>query len=169
MPDQNDTATPQRARKRRQGQRMSAEEKRIAQEAFLKAFASTANVRAACMKAGIDRSQVYRWQEHDENFGFRFKQATADANDMLFGEAWRRAVQGVEKPVLYRGGVVYEIDEQGKRKMITTREYSDQLLSLLLKARLPEFRDKTQIDLNTNISTVEIYKIKIPDNGRSES
>ncbi len=153
MPEQSNSTTPQRTR-RRQGQRMTAEERKTAQEKFLKSFSLTANVRAACLNAGVDRSQIYRWQEHDELFSFKFKQATEDANDMIRGEMFRRAVQGVEEPVVSVGKVVYVEDEKekGKMKMLTVKKYSDNLLSLLAKARMPEFREKSQVDATVSVS-----------------
>lgn len=141
---EHDSSTPL-TRKRRQGQHMSKEERAKVQEIFLQAFSMTANVRAACMKAGISRNTVYEWAEHDERFSLRYKQAELDANDLIRGELFRRAVQGYEKPVISIGKVVY--DKDGKPLM--EKVYSDSLLSLLAKARMPEFRDKQQVDLTT--------------------
>lgn len=138
--DKSSSAAPQRAR--RPGQRMTAEEKRIAKETFLKALSNTANVRAACLQANVDSSTVYRWQEHDEDFSFRFKQANQNANWILFGEAWRRAIQGDEEYVVSAGKLVYGPDG----KPLINRKKSDRMLELLLKARLPEFRDKQSIE-----------------------
>jgi hypothetical protein len=47
--------------------------------------------------------------------------------DVLEAEAWRRAVEGVERPIVSGGKVV-----------TTVREYSDTLLIFLLKGRRPE-------------------------------
>lgn len=146
----NNTTSPLRVRRR--GQRMTAEERRIAQEQFLKTFAKNANVRAACMVAGIDRSQVYRWQEHDEEFSFKFNIATEEANDLIRGAMWLRGVDGITKPVVSMGKVVY-VEEMGKdgkieKKPLTEKVYSDSLLSLLAKARMPEFREKQQIEVS---------------------
>jgi hypothetical protein len=146
---------------------MTPDERQKAKEVFLQAFAMTANVRAACIRAGIDRSQVYRWQEHDETFSMQFKQASEDANDVIRAELFRRAVQGIEKPVVSLGRVVYGKDE----KPLMERVYSDSLLSLLAKARMPEFRDKQQLehtgkDGTPLQSSVVVYQVRIPDNGR---
>jgi hypothetical protein len=144
MSNQSDSPTPQRARVRRQGQRMNTAERRAAQDKFLKALSNTANVRAACMQARIDHSTVYYWQEHDEQFSFQFKQANTDANWLLFGEAWRRAMQGEVRYVVSRGDVVLDADGAP----LTYQERSDRMLELLLKARLPEFRDKSAVTIN---------------------
>lgn len=173
MGDDIHTSTPH-ARKRRPGQRMTADERRATQEKFLKSFSMTANVRAACMAAGIDRTLVYQWAEHDEAFSLKFKQAELDANDVVRAELFRRAVQGVEEPVVSMGKLVYVEDEKkkGQMKPLTVRKYSDQLLSLLAKARMPEFRDKQQVEMSGPgggpLQTVEIYRVRIPHNDRDE-
>lgn len=168
MQDKNASTTPPRARRR--GQRMTPEERKEAQEVFLQTFSLNANVRAACMKAGVDRSQIYRWQEHDEEFAQRFKQAELDANDMIRGELFRRAVQGYEKPVVSMGRAVYVKNDKGEEKPLMERVYSDSLLSLLAKARMPEFREKQQVEHSGPgggpIQHVEIYRVRLPDNGR---
>lgn len=146
-PERINTSTPN-TRKRRQGQRMTAEERAQTQAKFLESFAKTANVRAACMDAGIDRSLVYQWAEHNDEFSLRFKQAELDANDVIRAELYRRAIEGTEKPVVSMGRVAR--DEEGKILMI--REYSDNLLALLAKSRMPEFREKTQVDVNAQVN-----------------
>ena len=143
MPDK---LTPTRAR--RPGKKLTKEERQQTQEKFLKSFAMTANVRAACMAAGISRTTIYEWQEKDETFSLRFKQAELDANDIIRAELFRRAIQGYEKPVTSLGRQV--IGEDGKPLM--ERVYSDNLLSLLAKARMPEFREKQQIEVNGSLT-----------------
>jgi hypothetical protein len=155
MPEQIDRSTPSRAIRRR-GQHLTKEERVAIQEKFLKTFANNANVRAACFVAGINRSQVYRWQETDEQFSFRFKQAEADANDMLRAAAWKRGVEGVDKPVVSMGK---QVRVDGKPLM--ERVYSDNLLSLLMKARMPEFRDKSQVDATVSINTPQAGNITL--------
>jgi hypothetical protein len=136
------------ARVRRPGQHLTAEERKVAQETFLKSFALTANVRAACMKAGVSRETIYKWQEHYTEFGLRFRQASEDANDLIRAELFRRAVQGVDEPVVSSGKLVYTEDERGQKKMLTRKVYSDQLLSLLAKARMPEFRERQRVEMS---------------------
>lgn len=137
-----DTLTPQRTR--RHGQRMTAEERKQVQRKFLDAFGRTANITAACMQAGISRQTVYVWQEHYTEFGLEFQEANKRANDVLFGEAWRRATQGDESYVVSAGKLVYGPDG----KPLMERKRSDRLLELLLKARMPEFRDKQQVEVS---------------------
>lgn len=150
---EQDNSTPL-TRKRRPGQHMSKEERVRVQEIFLQAFSMTANVRAACMKAGISRNTVYEWAEHDESFSLLYKQAELDANDLIRGELFRRAVQGYEKPVVSMGRQVFvreEVNGKTIEKPLMEKVYSDSLLSLLAKARMPEFRDKQQVEHSGSI------------------
>ena|SRR6266487_2347301 len=142
---------------RRKGQRMTADERKAAQDLFIKAMENTANVRAACMQAGISHTMIYQWAEHDLEFSVRFKEANTQANWLLFGEAWRRAMTGEEEYVISMGKIVYKPDSilsDGtvlKGTPLTIRKKSDKLLELLLKARLPEFRDKQSLEVTGNI------------------
>jgi hypothetical protein len=137
----SDTVTP---KKRRHGQRLTTEQKRTAQETFLLNFAVSANLTAACRAAGVERITVYRWQEHDETFSLRYKQAEAEVNDVVRAAIFRRAVEGVNEPLHHNGRIVK--DEQGKP--VTVKKYSDTLLIFLAKARMPEFRDKQQVEVS---------------------
>lgn len=149
MPEKIDKLTPHM---RKRGQQLSKDERSEVQEKFLKSFSMTANVRAACMAAGISRTSIYEWLEKDEQFSIRYRQAELDANDLIRAELFRRAVQGYEKPVVSMGKVVCVANEKGESKPLMERMYSDNLLSLLAKARMPEFREKTQVDVNANVS-----------------
>ena len=151
MSNEHNTTTP---KKRRSGQRMTTTQRKVAQAAFLAAFERAANVTQACREAGIDRSTCYLWLEHDEQFSMLYHQAEQIANDAIRAEIFRRGHDGFEEQVLVGG------------KVQTLHKYSDTLLIFLAKARMPEFRDKAQLDVNTNARSVEIYKVRIPDNGR---
>jgi hypothetical protein len=148
----DDVRTSAPIRKRRKGQRPTAEEKRRIQATFLEAFANNANMRAACKAAGVDRNTVYAWQEHDEAFSFRFKQAEADANDVIRAAIYQRGLQGIDKPLHWQGRMVMEDvpdpRHPGKmiRRRVTVKDYSDTLLIFLAKSRMPEFRDKVQLE-----------------------
>jgi hypothetical protein len=129
--------------------------KKAKQRLFLEAYAEHANVILSAHAAGVDRTTVYKWLEHDEDFSFAFNQAKEDAKDVLRAEIYRRGKEGWDESV-YEAGVL----------MKTVRKYSDTLLIFHAKMLMPEYRDKQQIDVNTNIRSVETYKVRIPDNGR---
>lgn len=96
-------------------------------KSFLAAFAEVGNITRAAELAGISRQAHYEWMRDDPDYPALFKEADQQACDRLEQEARRRAVQGVDEPVFYRG------DECG-----TVRKYSDTLLIFLLKGAMPD-------------------------------
>lgn len=139
-----DSQTP---KKRRSGQHPTPDEKQIAQSVFLEEFAKSANVTAACRQARIARSTLYQWQEHDEAFGLRYGQAELEANDVIRAAIFRRAIVGVDKPVIHQGRMA--TDTRGAP--LTVKEYSDTLLIFLAKSRMPEFRDKQSVEVSGSL------------------
>ena len=127
------------------------------QATFLASFRQTANVSESCLAADIDRSTFYEWKEKYEEFGMLYHQAEQIANDRLRFEILRRGVEGWDEPLVSAG-----------KRVGTVRKYSDTLLIFLAKARMEEFREKSKLDVNTNVRAVEIYKIRIPSNQRDD-
>jgi len=115
-------------------------------EQFLDHFRRGGNVKAACEAAGIGRRTAYGWREHDRVFGAAYLDAELEAIDHLEQEAWNRAMgrqvtKSKFEPQRLRGKL--KLDADGKPIMIETervltKEYSDNLLMFLLKARAPE-------------------------------
>lgn len=95
--------------------------------AFLAAFAETGNVTRAAEIVGCARTRHYEWLKDDPDYAADFASVEGHAADRLEQEARRRAVQGVAKPVFYKGDVVGAV-----------QEYSDTLLIFLLKGARPE-------------------------------
>jgi len=129
--------------------------RKAAQHAFLEALAECVTIKDACQVAGIHRSTVYEWQEHDQEFSFQYHQARADADDVIRAEMKRRAIDGVDEFVTSMGKIVYHNDEP-----LTVPKYSDSLLALLAKSRMPEFRDKSA---TLNVTTTPKEYINTPD------
>ena len=99
---------------------------------FLEAFMRDATVFHAARAASIDRGTHYAWLKNDPEYARAFSDAEEEAVQNLEAEARRRAVEGVDKPVFYRGQAIGKI-----------RDYSDLLLIFLLKAKRPElYRDR---------------------------
>ncbi len=157
MAKQGHAGTPE---KRPQGQNLTAPEKRLAQSIFLDAFAKSANVRNSAAVAGIGRETVYRWLKLPA-FQAKYAAALEDANDAVRAEIARRAMEGIQEPLVSMGQLVYEmepmlddagnpvLDKHGNPKMqrgqqATIRKYSDTLLIFLAKARMTEFKDTTR-------------------------
>ncbi len=118
------------------------------QRAFLAAFREVGMVRLACTTSKVGRSSHYRWLEGDAEYRKAFDMAKMNAADKLEDEAFRRAVEGVEKPTgWYRGipgGVV--------------REYSDNLLMFILKGLLPE-KYGNRVEPRASVASIDLTKL----------
>lgn len=160
----NPTSTHTRVLPRRGGP-LTDEERATAQETFLAAFARTANISQSAKRARVNRATVYEWLAKDELFKAAYEHADADAQDVLRKEAFRRAVVGVNEPLTNGQGLIYEmevvlgkdgepaLDDRGRPKLrrgkiATVKKYSDGLLQAMLKARVPEYRDKKQVEVS---------------------
>lgn len=107
---------------------------------FLRELGKRANVSDAARMAKIGRSTVYQWREAEPEFAASWDEAVEQALGLLEAEAWRRAVDGVEEPIVGRVGK----DEDG---IVTyVRKYSDSLMQTLLKAHRPEkYRERQEV------------------------
>ena len=112
--------------------------------AFLAAYARCASLTRSAREAGIEPVTIYRWKAADPEFKVAFEDAIEKSTDWLEDEAIRRAAEGVDRPVFYRGmqcGVI--------------REYSDNLLQFMLVSRRPDkFAPKLKQEITGSI-TVE--------------
>lgn len=96
-------------------------------EIFLQTMEKTGNIAASCRASGIPRSTANSFRKTDPEFGVEWDIAFVTAIDSLEQEAWRRARDGVAKPV-YQGGQLVG----------HTQEYSDSLLTFLLRGHRSE-------------------------------
>jgi hypothetical protein len=119
--------------------------------AFLDALRSNYGlvVRAAEL-VGVRPKTLYSWRIGDTEFAKEWEAAVEQSTDMLEAEAVRRAAEGYPgRPVVHQGSVVVEITE-----------YSDQLLSLMLKSRRAKFADLKRVAGADGESPVQIEKIE---------
>lgn len=99
---------------------------------FLVALSEHGTIKAACRVADISRSAATKHREADPDFAKAWDLAIEEAGEGLEAEARRRAVEGVQKPLLSMGKIVMDPANPGKMLMETT--YSDKLLEVLLRA-----------------------------------
>ena len=127
---------------------MTEKTRQRACEVFLAELAKRGNVSAAAELTGLARGTFYVWRDEDADFKVAWDEALETAIDAMELEARRRAVEGVEKPIVGRVGK----DQDG---IITyVREYSDSLMTLLLKAHRPDkYRERQDVH---HSGTVEI-------------
>ena len=102
---------------------------------ILSALAGGSPISVAIRQAGLSSTSYYKYFKNDKEFQDQVDQAIEDGTDLLEEEAFRRAHDGVEKPVF-----------QGGRMVGTVTEYSDGLLMFLLKGRRRrKFGDKQEV------------------------
>lgn len=108
-------------------------------QTFLDAFARCGIVKTALLAAGCTRAQLARWRREDA-FDAAYLEAQEDANDLLEGEARRRAFEGVVRERCLGAG--------DNARFIEELVYSDPLLLALLKANRPEkFAERTKSEI----------------------
>ncbi len=108
---------------------------------FLKILAETGNISESSKAININRNHMVKIRERDKPFSELWDQAINVGVDTLESEARRRAYNGVDEPVFYRGDICG-----------TIKKYSDTLLIVLLKANRPEkYQEKYQLGVPSNV------------------
>jgi hypothetical protein len=118
----------------------------LKKRAFVLAFARTGNKAQAARVAGIHPDTPYSRQwRNDRVLQAALRQAKEAAADLIEQEAYRRAVDGVEKPTGWY---------QGKPAAMV-REYSDLLTIFLLKGLRPE-RYKERVEMRGALANLDL-------------
>lgn len=153
---------------------------------FLQLLAEGNTAAFSAASVGVDRHTPYRYRDKDLLFAAAWKDAEEAGTQVMEQEAYRRATQGVLKPVVYQGKVVEVTMKNGKVVLAETagaekvplmvREYADVLLIFLLKSRRPEvYRERIEATVRTppidpaNLSDEEldaIYSVIAKHRGR---
>jgi transposase-like protein len=114
--------------------------------AFVSALIETGgNVCKAAKVVGLGRESLYQHRAKNEAFRIEWDAAVERSTDVLLGEAMRRAVKGVRKPIY----------QQAKR-VGYVQEYSDSLLMFLIKGRRPEFKDSARVEINNANTNTQV-------------
>lgn len=104
---------------------------------FLETLAETCNVSKACVAAEISRQTAYRHRNTPAYHAFKdaWDAALEVGGGALEDEAVRRAHEGWEEPIFYKG-----------EQTATVRKFSDTLLIFLLKAHFPKkYRERYEV------------------------
>lgn len=118
---------------------------------WLNEFIQRGSISETCKIREISRQTFYDWLKQDKEFERVFKEeARPMITTLLEDEAYRRAVRGTLKGVYYKGKLI-------AREL----EYSDGLLTTLLRANCPE-RYKNNIDATLN-GNMDINNISLPE------
>jgi len=109
---------------------------------FLSHLESTGIVKKALDKSGLALKTAYRHRKSDTKFCEEWDIAVDAAMDLLEGEAYRRAFEGVKEPVFRKNGQVGEVTK-----------YSDPLIMFLLKGNRPaKYREKFDITKKVEVT-----------------
>lgn len=91
-------------------------------EAILGLLREIPNITAVCDMVGMSTTKLRAYRKANPKFEAKVQEALEEGYDHLENEARRRAVEGWEEPVYFKG-----------RQCGTVRKYSDQMLGLLLR------------------------------------
>jgi hypothetical protein len=129
-------SVPERRKPRKARTRAQVEASR---RLFLDAYAKTGSVvRAAKLARLSSPARHSDWLKTVAGYAEEFAQAHAAAVDALEREARRRAVEGVNEPVFYKGQICGHV-----------RKYSDHLLMFLLRAAVPsKYRERITAEVS---------------------
>ncbi len=118
---------------------------------FIQALSFMGNVSYAAKLAGFTRQAVYQERRRNQTFATEWESALQIAADGLEQEAWRRAMQGVAKPVYQKG-----------KKVGTIQEYSDRILIVLLRAARPnKFNDRLVHGVDDSIKELQQERLVV--------
>ncbi len=119
--------------------------------AFCAALAETGIVARACKAVDISRVTAYEWRNEIPEFAEAWDKALKVGISALEDEAHRRAFEGCEEPVFYKG------DECG-----SVRKYSDTLAIFLLKAHNPDkYRENSKVELSGRLALGDMSEDEI--------
>jgi len=126
---------------------------------YLDMLAKTGNFSAAADCIDITTSTANAWRKddgflitlegEDYPFGELCDEAMKIFADAVEAEVVRRAVEGYDEPIIYKGQIMSELDEEsGKYKPITVKKFSDRLLEVLLKGQKPKYNGDSQVNIH---------------------
>jgi hypothetical protein len=131
-------------------------------DAFLVAYRQTGSVTRAAELVDVSRSLHYEWLKN-ESYAQQFSEAQREVAQMLEDEVMRRAVDGIQEPVIYQGELCYQTTynprtKETKRstKPLTVTKYSNSLLTFLTKAFNPaKYRERQQVEVTGSLELIE--------------
>jgi hypothetical protein len=106
-------------------------------ELFCRLLSEGMTVTAAAKDAGYNRRYLYSVRDSDPVFAAEWDDAIQEGLDLLEAEVRRRAT-----------GFQEELSYAGKKTDSTVTRYSDNLLMFFLKAKRPEFKDNSKVEIN---------------------
>lgn len=131
---------------------------RAKQKRLLEAYAQLGTITHAAESAGVDRAMHYRWIDTDDQYGKEFQAASDRFVDLVRNAVRHRAIDGWTEPIVYKGEIQYVemLDKSGRpvRMPVTVLKFSDRLLELLAKGKVPELKDKLELGAGGSIAEI---------------
>jgi hypothetical protein len=118
---------------------------------FLEALAAGQSATKAAETADLAYITVYKWKTSDPEFAEQWAIAVQQGIDRLEDEAFRRGVDGYD-----------DVVRNGEGEVITsTRRYSDQLLALMLRAKIGQYKrdDASNQPAGNVIGTINVLSV----------
>lgn len=164
-PYQKSPAHLENAKKAREKQSQGVAVTRAQSETlFLAVIRMSGNISRACKAADISRTCAYRWRDSSEDFNTLWEEAHNAWIDGLESEVDRRAFDGTNKPVIYKGELVRDADGE----LIQIKEFSDGLARFRLGALRPDkYRERTETHHTGGTTNSTRVTVVMPDNGRN--
>lgn len=103
---------------------------------FLTLYRLTGQLQRAARETGISPTTVRDLKKKDPAFLAAMDEAYEDFKEGLEKELLRRAIMGWEEPVYQQGQLAG-----------TVRKYDARLLELAVKRHIPEYKEKTQVEV----------------------
>jgi hypothetical protein len=108
-----------------------------------------------CQELELTQATVRNWRKMDPDFNEAFQEAESAYVDTIEKEAIRRAVKGVNNPVVSAGRVV--MDPNNPNEPLMQRVYSDPLMMFILKGKRREvYGDSSKIDQTVTLNVTGI-------------
>lgn len=148
----NGTKSKQKGSRPKSGSRLPALEEKgrrdKAFEVFLKAYSRTGRKHDSAEMAGVSCRSIQKWRDEFPEFEEAFQSAHGKWADLLKSEVFRRAVDGWEEPVYYKGEMVG-----------TIRKYDSNLLMFLMKQADSSFKEnyQTQVNVANRVNQTTIH------------
>jgi len=128
------------------------------QRAFLSGYVQSCGIRSAARLSGLSRQSHYEWMRDDPLYREHFRRAKEIIADAVEEEVHRRARLGYETPIIYRGKITGYY-----------QSYSDQLLTLLVKAVRPEiYRESARPQFDIGGPTEINIRVNRPEKNSAE-
>jgi FAD/FMN-containing dehydrogenase len=128
--------------------------------AFLRDLASHGVAREAARAADVPMSTLAWHRRRDPAFAAEWRDSVEQADSVLEREAVRRAVDGCARPVVQKGQIVRD-SKTGQAVEIV--EYSDRLMEVLLRARIPRFRERREVDVHHTMAANAVAYLSVED------